>query len=228
MDLLRLALEAIPLGLAAALTPMLAALQILTVAQDPWRMRAVAVALGGATAFFGIGILVLAGFSQLPVDNSLGDSPIGYALRIGIGLALLLGSAWLLRPHLDLQKRMEVRVQHYVTDARIWVFFVVAFALSIKDVSSFAVLIPALHDIATSPANIVGRGLVFVLLYSLALLPVLGPILLRLVFGHRVVPSLKRAYRFTVDHQFKIVGGMCLVIGAWFLASGVIGLITSS
>ena len=163
---------------------MLAALQILTVAQDPWRMRAVAVALGGATAFLGIGILVLAGFSQLPDDNSLGDSPIGYALRIGIGLALLLGSAWLLRPHLDLQKRMEVRVQHYVTDARIWIFFVVAFALSIKDVSSFAVLIPALHDIATSPANIVGRGLVFVLLYSLALLPVLGPILLRLVFGH--------------------------------------------
>ena len=224
MDLLRLALEAIPLGIAAAVTPMLAALQILIVSQDTWKLRALAVALGGATAFLGFGFLVLAGFSQLPVNPSVENSPAGYAIRLAIGVGLLLGSVWLLRPHPEMQQRMEVRVSHYVTDARIWIFFVLAFALSIKDISSFAVLLPALHDIATSPANIVGRSLVFVLLYSLALLPVLAPILLRAIFGHRVVPNLKRLYRFTVDHQFKIVGVMCILIGSWLTISGLIGL----
>lgn len=222
MGIGQLTLEVIPLGLAAALTPMLAALQILTVAQDPWRMRSIAVAAGGALAFLGVGLLVLAGFSQLPIDD-LGNSPLGYVLRIIIGAALLIASVWLLRPHPELRRSMEARVRHYVTDARTWVFFVVALVLSIKDVSSFAVLIPALHDIATSPANTAARAMVFALLYVLALLPVLGPIALRLVFGQRVVPTLTKAYRFTVDHQFTIVGVMCVVIGVWFLISGIAG-----
>lgn len=220
MGFLGLLGQTIVLGVAAAFTPMLLALQVVIVSGDPWRRRSFAVALGGALAFGLVGGLLLMGFAQLPTLTT-GDDPTGGWLRLVAGVVLAVFAVVLFRPHPDLSKRVEADIRGYVARASSWVFFGVAFALSIKDLSSFIVMAPALHDIAVADLPVAGQVLLVVVLYGLALSPVLAPPAVRLAFGHRADPSFARLYRFTLDHQFQLVGGMAAVIAAFLLVSGV-------
>ncbi|MBK9740581.1 MAG: GAP family protein [Actinobacteria bacterium] len=216
--------QVIPLGIAAAFTPSLLALQILIVSGDPWRKRALAVAVGGSAAFVLVGFLLLVGFRQLPdIGGDLID-PFGTWLRIVAGLALWLAAAYLFRPHPALQARAEHDIGGYVAHASTWVFLGIAFALSIKDVSSFIVLAPALRTITASRLNDAEQAALVVILYALALSPVLLPPALRLLFGHRIDAAFKAVYRFTLVHQFQLVGSMAAIVGGYLLISGIVRL----
>lgn len=210
----------IPLGIGAAFTPSLLALQILIVSRDPWKRRAMAVIVGGGGAFALVGLLFLLGFSNLPTPPSRGEDLVGDLLRLGVGVGLWIFAIWLFIPHPAVQARVEADIQRHVARASAWVFLSVAFLLSIKDLSSFAVLIPALHDIAVAQASVGEKAILLLVLYSLALSPLLLPPALRLAFGHRVDRPFTAVYRFTMDHQFPIVGVMCAVIGAYLVGSG--------
>lgn len=140
---------------------------------------------------------------------------------MGAALALVPAAVFLLRSHAHLRSRVEGDITGYVARASTWVFLGVAFALSIKDVSSFIVLAPAVHDIAVSDTNVAEQVILLTVLYAFALSPVLAPPGLRLLFGHRLDGFFARAYRFTMDHQFQPVGVMAAVISAYLLTSGI-------
>lgn len=225
MTLLALIGETALLGLAAAFTPSLLALQLLVCSGDPWRARARAVVLGGFMAFGLVGGLLFFGFAQLPQGADIVQG-LGSALRI-VGGAILVGFAWwLFRPHPELSRRVEHDIQGYVARASTLVFWGVAFVLSIKDLSSFVVLAPALHDIATSGYDVIIQVLLLVLLYALALLPVLAPPVARRVFGHRADAAFQHVYRFAMDHQFQLVGGMAAVVAVYLIVTGVMQLVS--
>lgn len=213
--------QSILLGTAAAFTPSLMALQILIVSGDPWRRRSLAVAVGASSAFLLVGALLLLGFAQLPDVRPGSEDPIGSWLRIGAGLALVPVVVFLMRPHPRLRSRVEADITGYVARASAWVFLGVAFALSIKDVSSFIVMAPALHDIAVADINLAEQVTLLAVLYAFALSPVLVPPGLRLVFGHRLDGFFASAYRFTLDHQFQLVGAMAAVASVYLLISGI-------
>jgi hypothetical protein len=64
-----LLLDVIPLGIGAAFTPSLFAIQLLIVASDPWKVLALAAFFGAASAF-GIAVtILLLGFAQLPTST---------------------------------------------------------------------------------------------------------------------------------------------------------------
>lgn len=215
--------QSVLLGLAAAFTPSLVALQILVCSGDPWRRRALAVAVGGTSAFALVGGLLLLGFAQLPT-GSAHDSEFGSLLRLAIGVVLLVAAAWLLLPHPRIQQRVEQDIRGYVAHASPWMFLGVAFVLSIKDISSFVMMAPALHDIAVSDTSIVLRAALVLVVFALALSPVLAPPAVRLVLGHRSDAAFARAYRFTMDHQLALVGAVALVIGLFLVVTGVMNL----
>ena len=225
MNLLALIGETALLGLAAAFTPSLLALQLLVCSGDPWRARARAVALGGAMAFGLVGGLLFFGFAQLPGGSDV-LAGLGSALRIVGGIVLVGFAWWLFRPHPGLSRRVEHDIQGYVARASTMVFWGVAFVLSIKDLSSFVVLAPALHDIATSGYEIVIQALLLILLFGLSLLPVLAPPTARQIFGHRADAAFQRIYRIAMDHQFQLVGGMAAVIAAYLIVTGVAQLLS--
>ncbi len=225
MDVIGLLGQTIALGLAAAFTPSLLALQILVVSGDPWRRRSLAVAIGGGSAFVLVGLLLLLGFARLPTASGGETGPVGDWLRIAAGIALALTAVALFRPHRGLEERVQSDIEGYVARASSWVFLGVAFALSVKDLSSFIVLAPALHDIAVADIGMVGQGILLVVLYACALSPVLVPPALRLVFGHRIDPAFRRAYRFTMSHQFQLVGSMAAAVAAYLLVTGLVRLL---
>jgi hypothetical protein len=112
-------------------------------------------------------------------------------------------------------------MQNWVARASMWVFLGVAFALSIKDLSSFVVLAPALHDIAVAPINVFEQVVLRGVRYACALSPVLVPPLLRLTFGHRMDRFFSWVYRFTMHHQLQLVGVMGVRIGVYLVATGI-------
>lgn len=220
MGLLGLIGQTILLGVAAALTPSLLALQVMVCSQDPWRRRALAVAVGGSSAFLFVGGLLLLGFTQLPEHSGTASTTM-IALRIVAAVVLIVLAVVLFLPHPALQGRLDRDISGYVKRASPWVFLGIAFALSIKDVSSFVMLAPAIHDIAVSGVDLVIEALLLVLLFALALSPVLAPPVARLMFGHRADEAFGSVYRFTLKHQFPIMGAVAAVIGLYLGITGV-------
>ena len=216
-------MRVVPLGIGAAFTPSLLALQILIVSGDPWRRRALAVAVGSGLAFGIVGLLFFLGFAQLPVRSTAPSSPdvIGGLIRLGAAGVLTIASVYLFWPHPALQARVEAGIKARSARASLLVFFTMAFLLSIKDISSFVLLIPALHDIAVSPVSLLARIIALVVLYALALIGVLAPPAARLMLGRRANGAMQAIYRFTMDNQFRIVGVVSAVMTVYLLVTGI-------
>ena len=216
-------MRVVPLGIGAAFTPSLLALQILVVSGDPWRRRALAVAVGSGLAFGIVGLLFFLGFAQLPVRSTAPSSPdvIGGLIRLGAAGVLTIASAYLFWPHPALQARVEAGIKARSARASLLVFFTMAFLLSIKDISSFVLLIPALHDIAVSPVSLLARIIALVVLYALALIGVLAPPAARLILGRRANGAMQAIYRFTMDNQFRIVGVVSAVMTVYLVVTGI-------
>lgn len=222
--MLDLMLTVIPLGIAAAFTPMLLGLQILIVSRpEPWGRQALAFGLGGFAAFALVGALFLSGFASLRPLLELRQAAgawTGAGLRLVIGVGLLLGSIYFFRPHPARQKEIEAGLRRYLQDGSSRMFFLLAFALSIKDVSSFAVLLPALHDIVFSGLGPAREVAALLVLAMLALLPLWIPPFLARLAGPTGRLFLHRLFQFTMRHQLQLVGAMMLVAGIYLLATG--------
>ena len=210
-----------PLGIGAALTPSLLCLQILMASNTPWKARSLAVFAGAASAFAIACTALLMGVASLPRPHSTGSDPIGGALWLAAGIVLAGVSVYMFMPHPELRAKVEQSMTHRMDKAKTVTFFVLAFALSIKDVSSFALLLPAIHDISSAGIDIFWQLIAVGVLYFLALSPVIVPPLWRLIRGDKATVSLGHLYRFTMDHQFQILATVfgafalyCIVIGA--------------
>jgi cytochrome c biogenesis protein CcdA len=94
-----LLLTVLPLGLAAAVTPTLFALQVLVVSGPSWQSRALAVTLGSGAVFVVVFALVLAGLSQLPDAGTGKSTRTEYWIELVSGVVLIPIALWMLRPH---------------------------------------------------------------------------------------------------------------------------------
>lgn len=210
-----LILQVVPLGIGAALTPSLLALQVLVCSADPWGKRAMAVVAGNALSFGLIGALVVLGFAAAPSHGVT----IGWLIRVLAGLVLAAAAAYLLMPHPRLARRVESSIEGFVSHASTWAFFGFAFILSIKDVSSFVMLVPAIHAIVVV-GDVGTQAVAAVVLYACALSTVLIPPLVRLLRDRRSRDPMRQVYRFTMEHQLQIGGTVAAVISAYLVVTG--------
>jgi hypothetical protein len=213
-----------PLGLAAAVTPTLFALQVLVVSGADWWRRATAVAAGAGLVFIAVFALVLAGFSQLPDAGSGRHSQWEDIIALACGAVLVPLGAWMLRPHPHADAAMERKVSGYADHANPWVFFGVAAYMSVTDFSSLLVLVPALHDVTSSAVAVVGKALAVLFLLFCIMLPVLAPPTAVLLGGDRARSTLRRLYALVMGHQVQVMGAVALVVGLILLVRGIRGL----
>lgn len=213
--MLQLLGQAVFLGLVAALTPTLLALQVLVVAGPDWGRRAIAVIVGSTSAFVLFFLLGMTVLQQLPDANTGSSSDV---VRIGEGIAaavLAVAGIVLLRPRPRAASSMEGKLQKYADDARPRTFLMIAFYFSITDFSSFVVLLPGLHAVSRSDADLIVRALALVVLLVLTLLPVWGPPLAVVVTHGAARAPLQRLYRFVMAHDLQIMGVMALLVAAY-------------
>lgn len=211
----------IPLGIAAAVKPTLWALQLLAVSGVQWWPRARALALGAAIPILFFGILGVLGFSQLAEPDPGQIDVFGVSLRMILGIGFLLASIWLLRPHPHLQQRVADSLQSEITKARVRDFFVLGLVMNAKAITTFALVLPALHDIAIADISTVARGLALLLLFALVLSPVWLPIVIRALIGQR--DWLANFSSVIAAHSFRILGVMAVLAGLYLTGSAALG-----
>lgn len=211
-------LTVLPLGLAAAITPTLFALQVLVVSGPKWKARANAVAVGTGAVFGVLFALVLFGMSQLPDAGSGVSTPIEYWIELVCGLVLVPAAIWLVRPHPRADAALEKKVEGYANHASPWVFAGLAAYMTVTDFSSLVLVVPALHDVTSSSAAVIGKALVVLFLLACVMLPVWSPPLAVKVLGQAGVRLLHRVYAVLMGHQVEVMGAVAGIVGvvlAW-------------
>lgn len=195
----------LPLAIGAAISPTLVALQllVLTGATKPVA-RAWAVALGSA--------LVLAAFSLLglTVLNHLHPAEHGHhSLRgalimfVAAGLLVALAVRSMVRRPTSAEQQTSRTAERLATAPTSWFVGVGALGM-VVNFSTLLLFLPALHEITRSPVGLTGRSVVFSLLFVIALLPVLLPVGLVTVLGHRADPALAATHRVVNRHTRQI------------------------
>jgi hypothetical protein len=214
-----LLVRVIPMGIGAAFTPSLLALQILTATAPRWFARTLAFAVGSASAFLIACIALYFGFAQLPQHKAPEPNIVGGYIWLGAALLLATLAFWLFIPHRDLSAKMEAGLASRIGNAHLITFFSVAFALSIKDITSFALIVPAMHDVAAADVDWLLKLGTVGIIWLLALFPVLLPPAWRLLRGDAAKKDLGVLYRFTMDHQFQILGTLAVIFGLYAAAT---------
>lgn len=212
-------LEVIPLGIAAAITPGLIALQIIVVSGPKWGVRALAVFAANALAFAIVAAVLLLGLAQLPDAGT--DKHDAYpVIRIIAAIILFLCALFFLLPHPRLLAKSKAALQGVEGRAKPWEFAALAFYFSITDLSSFAVMAPAMHDVTVSSAALIIQGFFILLFFVFALMATWTPPVLRVVLGSRAVRVLNGIYSFVINRQFQILAAMCAGFGIYLLITG--------
>jgi len=145
-----LLIHVLPLAVAAAFTPTLLALQLLVIVGDSWVRRSIVVAVANAIGFTIVVAVMLAGLAQLPDQGAGHVGPIDRWIPGVCGALLLIAGIFFLWPHPELSRKARVSRERRAGGASSWVFFVLAFYFSITDLSSFIVLVPAMHEVTVS------------------------------------------------------------------------------
>lgn len=212
----------IPLGLAAAVRPGLFALQLLIVSQPKWFARARALAIGAALPLLIFGLLVFFGFNQLPKIPVDEVNILGVSLRTVIGLIFLTASIWLFRSHPHLEEKSADYLRSKVSHGDPRDFFVVGFLMNGKSLTSYALLIPALHDIAAVSEPLWLQIFGLVLLYALVFVTLWLPMVVALVSGRYGTSWLKSASDFVLRENFTILGVVFLIVGIYLTGSAAV------
>ncbi len=213
-------LDVIPLGIAAAITPGLIALQIIVVSGPKWGRRALAVFIANALAFSLVSALMLLGLAQLP-DAGTGKHDFSYpVIRIVAAVILFLTAVFFLLPHPRLLEKSKSALQGVEGRAKPWEFAALAFYFSITDLSSFALMAPALHDVTVSSADLIIQAFFVGLFFVCALMATWAPPVIRVLLRSRAERVLSPIYSFVINRQFQILAVMCAVFGVYLLVTG--------
>jgi len=211
--------DVIPLGIGAAFTPSLFAIQLLIVANDPWKVRALAAFFGAASAF-GIAVaILLLGFARLPTSTG-GNGIVDGVLRLIAAIVLGAFAVYFFLPHPGLEKRVTTDVEDRVAKSSSVEFFGITFLLSIKNFSSFILIIPAMHDIGVAEISWPLKVAVTAIVFTLALSPLLIPPLMRTALGKPGKSMLRKVYTFTMSHQFTIMGVIFGLLTFYLMITG--------
>ena len=210
------------------ISPTLLTLQVL-VLSSPRSPRAKAWALTAGAAIT-LAVFAVVGATVLTAggdtSNSGATKSVTYIIvRLVCGALLLYLGARALRGSRSPGERHQSRVQQRIASARSPFYLVVGVGGMLTDLSSLALFLPALHDITRSSEPDSVRLAAFAVLYLLTLAPLLLPVLLVTLLGHKSDAPLVKLNTFVTANAGRINAGICFVFAAYLLFTGISALI---
>lgn len=213
-----LAVQLLPYAVTAAISPILLTLEvvILASAKQP-KLRAWFYALGGAAfilLFFALVLTLLAG-----LNSAAGQSVAERVVKIAGAIALVVVGIRQFIPRKTAGEQHQSRVQHLMHDGRARIFLVVGFLAMASNVSTLIIVIPALHHVSVSGAPRTEQFLALLELFAFVMLPMLIPVLLLTLLGHRADPFLHWLNAFMTKYARQITAIVCFVIALMLVYS---------
>lgn len=204
----------VPLACGAAVSPTILALQLLTLSRREQPLaRSWAVAAGCALVLAGLSLAAL----LLAKGTGGSDSPSeagGIVKLAAAALLLALGVRTLTRPA-PAAPKPERQSAHPLRASS-----ALGSAMMLTNFSTLVLYFPAVHAIGIDDADLGAKAVAFVLLFSITLLPALGPPLLVTLLGQRATPALQALNGFFTTHRRGIGAGICFAFAALLAATG--------
>jgi hypothetical protein len=204
----------LPLALGAAISPTLFALEILVLSGGRHPVsRGWAVAGGAAAMLIVYAVLGLTVLEH--VAHHHGHSATDAAIDLGASLLLALLAIRAFRPRPTAGENHNRRAPR-MADAPTVSFLGLGALAMLVNFSTLVLYLAALHQISHSSVDLTAKTVVGVILIVITLLPVLVPVLLVTVLGHRADPVLAGVNGFVGRHTREITAGVevifCLVL----------------
>lgn len=208
-------LQVLPLALAAGMSPTFLAMQVVVLTSPaPGALRR-----GWALALGSMSMLLLITFGGVSLLSALPEPHLNGSSWVQVGL-FALGGVALLGVAVVMHSRPPGHrdgVLDKLVDAEPpFIFGAGALRLAVN-ASTLALYIPALHVISTSGANIVAKGLAFVMLFLITELAVLGPVVAVTIAGDRAKPVLTRIHEAFEQRSRSITVGSCVLVAVLLL-----------
>jgi hypothetical protein len=208
--------EAIPTALAAAFSP--ATLLIVTGLLGLKRpiLHATIFLASAAVVTVSIGLLVVLGLQGLDLENTHKHPTVPPALDLVLGLLILGFAAYVAhRPRRPPKEKPEAR------DMRL----LVVVGLGLFTGSPSPLYLASLHSIAKGNPSTAASIVYVVLLAAIVLLMAEVPLVLYLSDPERAVATLKTLNAWLARHGRTLALTAALVVGTYFVISGIVGLV---
>lgn len=205
----------VPLACGAAVSPTILALQLLTLSRRTAPLaRSWAVAAGCALVLVGLSVVALL-VAQGSGGSDSPDEAGGIVKLVAAALLVAVGVRQLRKAPADVPKP-ERESRHPLRQS-----FALGAAMMVSNFSTIVLYFPAVHAIGISDAGVGAKVLAWVLLFSITLLPAVGPPLVVTLMGTRATPALARLNGFFAAHRRGIGATICF---AFAVLLGVTGL----
>lgn len=199
----------LPLALGAAVSPTVLMMQLLLLAGGHRPLaRGWAFALG-ITATTIIYVVILATIAAGVTLDSGAQSWAERIIKLIAAVALVALGVRALRRSGD--GSLVGRVGRMKPDTPLWSFVTVGFGAMWLNLSSLALMLPAVHLAVNSGTDVIAQLLVIVLC---AIAPAVIPVLAATLLGSHATPILGRLNTFTTTHAAQISAGICFLFAA--------------
>jgi hypothetical protein len=207
----------LPLAIGAAISPTLVGLQLLVLTGTTKPVaRAWALALGSALVLAAFSLLGLTVLDHLhPAEHGHRSLRGAAIMFVAAGLLATLAVRSIARQPTPAERHSSRTSDRLATAPTPWFVGVGALGM-VVNFYTLLLFLPALHEITRSPVGLAGRSVTFALLFLITLLPVLLPVGLVAVLGHRADPALAATHAFVERHSRQI-GIVIEVIFALYL-----------
>lgn len=223
-SLLPLLLRVLPLALGAALSPIILALQMMTLTTGSRRqLRAWLVAIGAALACVMWTVVGLYVVNRLP-HPARGPDPTSGAIRVALALVLVsLGVNALYHRNPDASPA-QAEAPPDGGPAHLPRAVLLGFAAMLSNASSLVLFLPALHEITHARTDDANKSIVLGVLILVTLVPALVPPLAAVIGGASARSGLDRLSAMIATHHTTINATICFVFAAYLLVTGVVRL----
>jgi fumarate reductase subunit D len=204
----------LPLALGAALTPTIVGVQVVTLSAPRLPLKRAWMLAAGCGLVLSIesGLaLALAGGTGWAEGSS---TPGAIVKLVAAVLLVLLG----LRQLAKRRRGEDAAPAPRSDEPRLGRAFALGAGLMATNLSSLVLYFPAVHEIGSSDAGTGAQLVAFVLLFSITMLPAVGPPLVVGVIGERARPPLERLDRAFTEHRDQIGAVVCFGFAALLTA----------
>jgi hypothetical protein len=207
----------LPLAIGAAISPTLVALQLLVLTGTTKPVaRGWALAAGSALVLAAFSLLGLTVLNHLhPADHGHHSLRGAVIMFVAAGLLAALAVRSVARRPTPAEQQTSRTAERLNSAPTSWFVGVGAVGM-VVNFSTLLLFLPALHEITRSQVGPTGRSVAFALLFVVTLFPVLLPVGLVAVLGHRADPALSATHRFVSRHSRQI-GVVIEVVFALYL-----------
>jgi hypothetical protein len=223
------------LAFIAAANPKLLAIDLLLIEnRRPQAMFASLVAAGLATGV-AIGLIILL---LLPPHSYHSEKKASAGLDLALGVILLLvgglvmtglvAHVWARRPRSAKRAGKKRKfgadwAQRALRESHLGVAFVVGFICGLPGAAYLA----ALHNLTIGKFSTATEVIAIIVFMIIAFLLIIGPWVLLLVWPSGTASLLRRAMAWVTGHAMGLIAWVCLLLGVFLTASGLVRLITA-